>query len=100
MFRHQHKRISSDLNIRQHPNASLMTVLFMFVCPMVIHTQNQPFKLETTEILVNEGEVCFMSPVWSPQGHYLIAMITEDDGHDITGSEIYAIDITTAQPFR
>ena len=39
-------------------------------------------------------------PVWSPDGRYLIAMITEDDGHHITGSELYAIDITTAQRFH
>ena len=39
-------------------------------------------------------------PVWSPEGRYLIAMITEDDGHHITGSELYAIDITTAQRYH
>ncbi len=40
------------------------------------------------------------NPVWSPEGRYLIAMITEDDGHNITGSELYAIDITTAQRYH
>ena len=36
-------------------------------------------------------------PVWTPDGRYLIAMITEDDGHHITGSELYAIEISTAR---
>jgi Tol biopolymer transport system component len=40
------------------------------------------------------------NPVWSPEGRYLIAMITEDDGHNITGSELYAIDITTSRRFH
>ncbi len=40
------------------------------------------------------------NPVWSPDGRYVIAMITEDDGHNITGSELYAVDITTAQRFH
>ena len=40
------------------------------------------------------------NPVWSPEGRYLIVMITEDDGHNITGSELYAVDITTAQRFH
>ena len=40
------------------------------------------------------------NPVWSPEGRYLIGMITEDDGHNITGSELYAIDITTARRFH
>ncbi len=36
-------------------------------------------------------------PVWTPDGRYLIGMITEDDGHHITGSELYAIEISTAR---
>lgn len=36
-------------------------------------------------------------PVWSPDGSFLIAMVTEDDGHHVTGSEIYAIDATSGK---
>ncbi len=36
-------------------------------------------------------------PVWTSDNRYLIVMVTEDDGHNITGSELYAIDITTGQ---
>ncbi len=36
-------------------------------------------------------------PAWTPDGKYVIAVITEDDGHHITGSEIYAIDIDTGE---
>jgi Tol biopolymer transport system component len=33
------------------------------------------------------------APSWSPDSRYLSFMITEDDGHDITGSDIYVADI-------
>jgi Tol biopolymer transport system component len=32
-------------------------------------------------------------PQWSPDGEYLVYMITEDDGHRFTGSDIYAIKV-------
>ena len=30
-------------------------------------------------------------PQWSPDGEYLLYMITRDDGHSYTGSDIYCI---------
>ncbi len=30
-------------------------------------------------------------PLWSPDGRFIVYMITEDDGHTITSSEVYAI---------
>ena len=39
-------------------------------------------------------------PVWTVDGRYLIAMITEDDGHHITGSELYAIEVSTSRRFH
>jgi len=36
-------------------------------------------------------------PTWTPDGEYLIAVITEDDGHHITGSEVFAIEISTGE---
>jgi Tol biopolymer transport system component len=32
------------------------------------------------------------APAWSPDSRYLSFMKTEDDGHDITGSDIYIVD--------
>ena len=32
-------------------------------------------------------------PKWSPDGEYLAYMITEDDGHRFTGSDIYTVRI-------
>jgi Tol biopolymer transport system component len=32
------------------------------------------------------------APVWSPDSRFLSFMITGDDGHDITGSDIYVVD--------
>ncbi len=36
-------------------------------------------------------------PVWLPDGEFLIAMTTEDDGHRITNSEIYAIEVESGE---
>lgn len=34
------------------------------------------------------------APAWSPDSRFLSFMITEDDGHDITGSDIYIVDVS------
>lgn len=37
---------------------------------------------------------------WMPDGKYVIATMVEDDGHYITGGELYAIDVNTAEQFH
>jgi Tol biopolymer transport system component len=34
-------------------------------------------------------------PCWTPDGKYLVAMLTSDDGHRITSGDLYAIDIVS-----
>ena len=36
-------------------------------------------------------------PFWTPDGNYLIVMLTSDDGHNITESNLYAIEINSGQ---
>lgn len=42
-----------------------------------------------TQDVVDLGEG--YRPAWSPDGHYIVYMITEDDGHRFTASDIYII---------
>lgn len=45
-------------------------------------------------IEIGSGE----APAWSPDSRYLSYMISEDDGHNITGSDIYIVDTATGAP--
>jgi Tol biopolymer transport system component len=36
---------------------------------------------------------------WMPDGRYIIVSVTEDDGYNITGGELYAVDVTSGDSF-
>lgn len=38
-------------------------------------------------------------PCWTPDGKYLVVMLTKDDGHQILQSDLYALDPETGQEF-
>ncbi len=38
-------------------------------------------------------------PCWTPDGKYLVVMLTKDNGHQITQSDLYAIDPDTGQEY-
>jgi Tol biopolymer transport system component len=37
------------------------------------------------------------NPVWMPDGEFLLVTVSIDDGHDITGSDIFAVNISTGE---
>ncbi|MFN3596044.1 MAG: TolB family protein [Rubricoccaceae bacterium] len=39
-------------------------------------------------------------PAWSPDGRWLAVMLTEDDGHHLTGADLYAVSADGAQRVR
>ncbi len=91
--------------------ADLQTVVIRdFGDSRVLNTTVSPDGLKMAFQLMSEGLFVMESdgsnlrelghaehPAWGPDGTFLVAMVTEDDGHRITGSEIYAIDTESGE---